>query len=193
MTDTKDDPAAPNASPGAVPGLEDMQQWTLVMGRAQQMLMEYWADQMKAGQNVPPLGPNWSPPAFGLAEEAVTGTDIRLLARDLTAPGWADEIGPAPWDAAVSSTALHWLAPDELTVLYRTLGGRLRPGGIFVDADNRISGTGHDAAEAPPGLLRGDRVHRHTGSYDDQPPRHHPELDHDALTDARSADPVLVW
>ncbi|MFD8960109.1 class I SAM-dependent methyltransferase, partial [Streptomyces anulatus] len=68
---------------------------------------------------------------------AVTGTDIRLLARDLTAPGWADEIGPAPWDAAVSSTALHWLTPDELTVLYRTLAGRLRPGGVFVDADNR--------------------------------------------------------
>lgn len=40
-------------------------------------------------------------------------------------------------DAAVSSTALHWLAPDELTVLYRTLAGRLRPGGVFVDADNR--------------------------------------------------------
>lgn len=83
------------------------------------------------------VGVDADPLLLGLAEEAVTGTDIRLLARDLTAPGWADETGPAPWDAVVSSTALHWLTPDELTVLYRTLAARLRPGGVFVDADNR--------------------------------------------------------
>ncbi|MFJ9111289.1 class I SAM-dependent methyltransferase [Streptomyces sp. NPDC102283] len=83
------------------------------------------------------VGVDADPLLLGLAEEAVTGTDLRLLARDLAAPGWADDIGPAPWDAAVSSTALHWLAPDELAALYRTLAGRLRPGGVFVDADNR--------------------------------------------------------
>jgi polyhydroxyalkanoate synthase len=42
-----------------IPTLEDWQHWTLVMGRAQQMLMEYWAEQMKTGQAIP-----WSPPAF---------------------------------------------------------------------------------------------------------------------------------
>ena len=31
------------------PTLEDWQHWTLVMGRAQQMMMEFWADQMKDG------------------------------------------------------------------------------------------------------------------------------------------------
>ncbi|MDX3486532.1 hypothetical protein [Streptomyces sp. ID05-18] len=51
------------------------------------------------------LGVDADPLLLGLAEGAVTGTDIRLLARDLTASGWADEIGPASWDAAVSSTA----------------------------------------------------------------------------------------
>ena len=45
----------------AMPTLEDWQHWTLVMGRAQQMLMEFWADKMKEGQ---PL-PDWSPRAFG--------------------------------------------------------------------------------------------------------------------------------
>lgn len=83
------------------------------------------------------VGVDADPLLLGLAEEAVTGTDLRLLERDLAAPGWADDIGPAPWDAAVSSTALHWLTPDELAALYRTLAGRLRPGGVFVDADNR--------------------------------------------------------
>ena len=29
----------------AIPRLEDWQHWTLVMGRAQQMLMEAWADE----------------------------------------------------------------------------------------------------------------------------------------------------
>ena len=40
---------------------------------------------------------------------------------------------------------------------------------VFVDADNRITGTGHDPAEALPGLLRGDQLHRVPGSLDDDP------------------------
>ena len=44
----------PNAT--AIPTLEDWQHWTLVMGRAQQMLMEFWAEQMKQGQPMP----SWS-------------------------------------------------------------------------------------------------------------------------------------
>jgi len=53
-------------------------------------------------------------------------------------PGWPDATGLAqPWDAAVSSTALHWLRPDALRELYRTVAARLRPGGVFVDADHR--------------------------------------------------------
>jgi polyhydroxyalkanoate synthase len=46
---------------GAIPTLEDWQHWTLVMGRAQQMLMEAWADSLKKDQPFPA----WSPPAFG--------------------------------------------------------------------------------------------------------------------------------
>ena len=34
-----------------------------------------------------------------------------------------------------------------------------RPRVVFVDADNRIVGTGSDPAEALPGMLRGDEVH----------------------------------
>jgi aspartate 1-decarboxylase len=44
---------------------------------------------------------------------------------------------------------------------------------VFVDSGNRITGSGSDPAEALPGLLRGDEVHRHSparaGSYDDDP------------------------
>ena len=59
----------------AMPTLEDWQHWTLVMGRAQQMLMEFWADQMKAGQPFP----TWSAPAFGFGEQLPSSGDPMAL------------------------------------------------------------------------------------------------------------------
>ncbi len=44
------------------------------------------------------------------------------------------------------------------------------PSFVFVDADNRIAGTGHDPVGPLPGWLSGDKVHDHgphAGSYDD--------------------------
>ena len=49
MTDTPSDTAA-------IPTLDDMQQWTLVMARAQQTLMEAWADNLAKGSAMPGLG-----------------------------------------------------------------------------------------------------------------------------------------
>ena len=50
-----------------IPTLEDWQHWTYVMGRAQQMLMEAWADGLKEGESWPATPPPWGafPPAFG--------------------------------------------------------------------------------------------------------------------------------
>jgi SAM-dependent methyltransferase len=42
---------------------------------------------------------------------------------------------PGPYDAAVSTTALHWLGLEQLVRLYGTLAGVLRPGAIFLDGD----------------------------------------------------------
>lgn len=42
---------------------------------------------------------------------------------------------PGPFDAAVSTTALHWLGLEQLLGLYGTLAGVLRPGGILLDGD----------------------------------------------------------
>jgi polyhydroxyalkanoate synthase len=39
-----------------IPSLEDWQHWTWVMGRAQQMLMEAWADSLKKDEPFPALG-----------------------------------------------------------------------------------------------------------------------------------------
>jgi polyhydroxyalkanoate synthase len=51
---------------GAIPTLEDWQHWTWVMGRAQQMLMEAWAESLKTSQPWPTSPPSWGafPPAF---------------------------------------------------------------------------------------------------------------------------------
>ena len=46
MTDTR-----PRHAP--FPSLEDWQHWTWVMGRAQQMLMEAWADSLKKDEPLP--------------------------------------------------------------------------------------------------------------------------------------------
>ena len=40
-----------------------------------------------------------------------------------------------PFDAAVSTTALHWLALEELLPFYRKLTTVFRPGGVFLNGD----------------------------------------------------------
>src|SRR3954453_14759385 len=59
----------------AMPTLEDRQHWTLVMGRAQQMLMEFWADSLKKDQPFP----GGSPSAFGFGGDAQPVTDPMAL------------------------------------------------------------------------------------------------------------------
>ena len=54
----------------AIPSLEDWQHWTLVMGRAQQMLMEYWADSLKTDRPMQNVASLWSPSAFGFQHPA---------------------------------------------------------------------------------------------------------------------------
>ena len=51
-------------SASAIPTLEDWQHWTLVMGRAQQMMMEFWSAQVSKGQPMPSFGHAWSMPAL---------------------------------------------------------------------------------------------------------------------------------
>jgi polyhydroxyalkanoate synthase len=52
---------------GAIPTLEDWQHWTWVMGRAQQMLMEAWAEGLGKSGQAAASPPAWGafPPAFG--------------------------------------------------------------------------------------------------------------------------------
>ena len=50
-------------------------------------------------------------------------------------PGWTRQLPRGRFDAALSTTALHWLTERPLARLYRDLHGLLRPGGIFLNGD----------------------------------------------------------
>jgi poly[(R)-3-hydroxyalkanoate] polymerase subunit PhaC len=80
---------------GAIPSLEDWQHWTLVMGRAQQMLMEAWAKGLEKDQ--PASG--W-PPAFG--QFAGPGSDPMAL-MTAGADAWAK--GLDAWGKLLGVTA----------------------------------------------------------------------------------------
>ncbi|MFI2433559.1 class I SAM-dependent methyltransferase [Streptomyces sp. NPDC018693] len=51
--------------------------------------------------------------------------------------GWTHALGlDRPLDAAVSTTALHYLGPRTLLRTYEQLAGLLRPGGVLVNGDH---------------------------------------------------------
>ena len=67
----------------AIPTLEDWQHWTLVMGRAQQMMMEFWSESLKKDQPFPA----WSPSAFGFADTPPASDPMALMSAG--AQAWA--------------------------------------------------------------------------------------------------------
>jgi polyhydroxyalkanoate synthase len=81
----------------AIPTLEDWQHWTLVMGRAQQMLMEFWADQMKKGQPMPA----WSPSALSFGEGVSPSDPMALM--NAGAQAWAK--GLETWTKVLGGVA----------------------------------------------------------------------------------------
>ena len=81
-----------------MPTLEDWQHWTLVMGRAQQMLMEFWAESLKKDQAFP----TWSPPAFGFGEQSAGASDPMAL-MSAGAQAWAK--GLEAWGKVLGGVA----------------------------------------------------------------------------------------
>jgi SAM-dependent methyltransferase len=62
---------------------------------------------------------------------------LRFADEDLRSPGWAAALGlDRPADAAVSTTALHWLGPDDLARMFAELASVLRPGGVLLNGDH---------------------------------------------------------
>lgn len=65
------------------------------------------------------------------------GAAARYVDAVIGEPGWTDALTLArPVDAAVSTTALHYLTEPVLLRTYRELAGLLRPGGVVVNGDH---------------------------------------------------------
>ncbi|MGH3786805.1 MAG: class I SAM-dependent methyltransferase [Pseudonocardiaceae bacterium] len=65
------------------------------------------------------------------------GHRVHFIDADITAAGWTQALSPVQMiDAAVSTTALHWVPPEHLARLYVDIAALLRPGGILVNGDH---------------------------------------------------------
>lgn len=60
---------------------------------------------------------------------------IRWVEADLRDPAWAGRLPRGPFDAVLSTTALHWLSLADLTRVYRQLHAVLRSGGVLLNGD----------------------------------------------------------
>jgi SAM-dependent methyltransferase len=68
---------------------------------------------------------------------------LRFADLDLRVPGWPAGLGlDRQPDAAVSTTALHWLPAPSLRAMYAELATVLRPGGLLLNGDHLIDDEG---------------------------------------------------
>ena len=134
------------------------------------------------------IGIDADPVSLTLGRAAYSGVPgLRFADLDLRVPGWTARLGlgtRAP-DAAVSTTALHWLPEPELRAMYAELASVLRPGGLLLDGDHFTL----DAKESPV-LARLDQVLRQRED-ERRFPGGHSENWH-AWWDAVAADPALA-
>ncbi|WP_188197033.1 class I SAM-dependent methyltransferase [Nonomuraea sp. SYSU D8015] len=67
---------------------------------------------------------------------------LTFVSADLRTSGWTELLGlDRPADAAVSTTALHWISEPDLRRVYGELASVLRPGGVLLNGDHMISDT----------------------------------------------------
>jgi SAM-dependent methyltransferase len=80
---------------------------------------------------------DFDPVLLRVGQGALRGVFRRVtwVDTDLGSPGWTEQLPSGRIDAAVSTTALHWLRPAELRRVYRDLQRILRPGAVFLNGD----------------------------------------------------------
>ncbi len=114
---------------------------------------------------------------LALAQTAHADTPgLRFVSADLGSPNWSDRLDlDTPVDAAISTTALHWLTEPKLRATYATVHALLTPGGILLDGDHLL------VTDTAPTLAR---VQRHLAR-----PTQTPRDDWEQWWDAIAQDP----
>ncbi|MEU7279632.1 class I SAM-dependent methyltransferase [Streptomyces sp. NPDC045431] len=100
-------------------------------------------------------GVDLDPALLTIAEGYFAGDDrVRFVRADLTDPAWTEALPYDTYDAVLTATALHWLRTEPLAALYGRLGGLVREGGVFMNAD-------HMRDASTPRINAAERAHRH--------------------------------
>jgi SAM-dependent methyltransferase len=74
--------------------------------------------------------------AIGRGALGDAGGRLTWVSADLRLPDWIDAIrAHAPFDVAITSTALHWLTATDILRIDADLASVIRPGGLFLNAD----------------------------------------------------------
>ncbi len=81
------------------------------------------------------VGVDTDPVLLALARAAAPAS-LELVDADLRRPDWPERIPAGPYDAVLSTTALHWLEPDALRCVYAACARLLRPGGLLANGDH---------------------------------------------------------
>jgi SAM-dependent methyltransferase len=125
------------------------------------------------------VGVDADPVLLALARASAPAA-LQLVDADLRHPDWTERIPDVPYDAVLSTTALHWLKPAVLGAVYAACAGLLRTGGLLANGDHlRVPQTpGLDALARE---LDQHRLARHDGAGEDWR----------GWWDAVRADPVL--
>ena len=71
------------------------------------------------------VGVDTDPVLLALARAAAPES-LEVVDADLRRPDWPDRIPAGPYDAVLSTTALHWLEPDALRSVYAACARLLR-------------------------------------------------------------------
>jgi len=74
--------------------------------------------------------------AMGRAVLGDFGRRLAWVEADLRDRAWAERLGVREVDAVLTTTALHWLEPDDVRALCTTLARLVRPGGVVLNGDH---------------------------------------------------------
>ncbi|WP_406497314.1 class I SAM-dependent methyltransferase [Streptomyces sp. NBC_00846] len=100
-------------------------------------------------------GVDLDPALLAIARGHFDGDErVTFVTADLKDPDWAGQLPYESYDAVLTATALHWLHTEPLTALYRRIGGLVRDGGVFMNADHMID-------TETPRINAAERAHRH--------------------------------
>ncbi|MFD9873757.1 class I SAM-dependent methyltransferase [[Kitasatospora] papulosa] len=100
-------------------------------------------------------GVDLDPALLAIARGTFEGDDrVTFVTADLKDASWTERLPHDAYDAVLTATALHWLHSEPLAALYGQIGGLVRDGGVFMNADHMIdTGT--------PRINAAERAHRH--------------------------------